>query len=52
MNASKLAGCGGVPRSIVDLEELERVGRVETRTTGAKVRNKINDLCSPAIQAP
>ena len=44
MNASKLAGCGGVPRSIVDLEELERVGRVETGTTGAKVRNKINEL--------
>jgi hypothetical protein len=47
MNASKLADYVGVPRSTMDLEELERVGRVERRgTTGAKVKNKINDLCT------
>jgi hypothetical protein len=35
MNASKLADYVGVPRSTMDLEELERVGRVERRgTTG------------------
>ena len=45
MNASKLGDYVGVPRSTMDLEEFERVGRVERRgTTGAKVKNKINDL--------
>jgi hypothetical protein len=35
MNASKLADYVGVPRSTMDLEELEWVGRVERRgTTG------------------
>jgi hypothetical protein len=35
MNASKLADYVGVPRSTMDLEELERVGRVKRRgTTG------------------
>jgi hypothetical protein len=35
MNASKLTDYVGVPRSSMDLEELERVGRVERRgTTG------------------
>jgi hypothetical protein len=37
MNASKLADYVGVPRSTVDLEEFERVGRVERR--GKVVRN-------------
>jgi hypothetical protein len=31
MNASKLADYVGLPRSTMDLEELERVGRVERR---------------------
>jgi hypothetical protein len=44
MNASKLADYVGVPRSTMDLEELERVDR--RGTTGAKVNNKINDLCT------
>jgi hypothetical protein len=35
INASKLADYVGVPRSTMDLDELERVGRVERRgTTG------------------
>jgi hypothetical protein len=35
INASKLADHVGVPRSTMDLDELERVGRVERRgTTG------------------
>jgi len=35
MNASKLADYVGVPRSTMDLDELERVGRVERGgTTG------------------
>lgn len=33
MNASKLADYVGVPRSTMDLEELERIGRVERRAT-------------------
>jgi hypothetical protein len=35
MNASKLADYVGVPRSTMDLEELERVGRFERRGTTA-----------------
>jgi hypothetical protein len=33
MNASKLADYVGVPRSTMDLEDLERVGRVERKGT-------------------
>jgi len=33
MNASKLADYVGVPRSTMDLEELERVGRAERKDT-------------------
>jgi hypothetical protein len=45
MNASKLADYVGVPRSTMDLEELEWVGRVERRgTTEVPLFNEINGL--------
>ncbi len=53
MNASKLADYVGVPRSTMDLEELERVGRVErSGATGSNLCPYHFKLVAPTPGAP